>query len=140
MLYQVTKGERQLNSRGQVVDFGKVTFAVHPFDDDHTAPAFSYRPPIEGRYVSLPDVLGRNWRRRFRKLSQHRQKGIKNCREKILRYPVPIVSLHTNDIRKVRTAFIRINSGGMRVTAADEAFAIASRFRLRHLSHILLAG
>lgn len=107
---------------------------VSPHKDEDETSRFSYRPAIEGRYVSIVDVLSPNWRYKLRKYASRKFKKIEDCRRRLLRYELPPVSIRTKSLDDVRTTFIRINSGGMRVTAADQAFAKASRFNLRELA------
>jgi len=128
VIYQAFHGETKKNFWGRDIDFRRVCFAVWPYEDDDTETTFSYRPSAEGRYVSIVDILSGNWRHKLRKYADWKLRKIEECRERILNYELPLVS--------VRTTFIRINSGGMRVTSADQAFARASRFNLRQLARV----
>ncbi len=136
VIYQAFHGETKKNFWGRDVDFRRICFGVRPYDDDDTQSAFSYRPPVEGRYVSIVDILSSNWRQKLRKYADWKLKKIEECRQRILNYELPLVSVRTANLEDVRTTFIRINSGGMRVTSADQAFALASRFNLRQLARV----
>ena len=50
-----------------------------------------------------------------------------------MRYEVPVVFVHTNDLEEIRETFLRINSGGLRISKADRAFSKAARIDLRRL-------
>jgi hypothetical protein len=136
VIYQAFHGETKKNFWGRDIDFRRLCFAVWPYDDDDKGTTFSYRPSIEGRYVSIVDILSGNWRHKLRKYAHWKLRKIEECRRRILNYELPLVSVHTNNLEDVRTTFIRINSGGMRVTSADQAFARASRFNLRQLARV----
>jgi hypothetical protein len=135
VLYQAALGDVKKNSNGREVNFRHIVFALDPYDRDEDA--LAYRRPVEGRYVPVSDILSRHWRHLFNKCSQAKKERIKRCREMLLRYRVPILFVNTKNIEDVRETFLRINSGGTRVTAADEAFARASRFNLRAHVHTL---
>ena len=129
VLYQAALGQVKKNSNGREVDFGRITFALDPYDNNEET--FAYRHVVEGRYVPVADILSKHWRHLFSKYGQAKKEKIKGCRETLLNYRVPILFINTSNIEDVRDTFLRINSGGTRVTAADEAFARASRFNLR---------
>ena len=60
-------------------------------------------------------------------------KRIENCRLQIRDYQAILVFCETSDLTEVRETFIRINSLGMKLGAADRAFARASKFDMRGL-------
>ena len=134
VIHQAFRGETKENYWGREIEFRRMCFAVWPYKDDDEQSSFSYRPPMEGRYVSIVDILSPNWRYKLRKCAAWKIKKIEDCRNRLLKYELPLVSIRTNSLDDVRTTFIRINSGGMRVTAADQAFARAARFDLRQLA------
>lgn len=135
VLYQAVLGDIRQNSNGREVNFRNITFAVDPYEK--TEDFFAYRHPVDGRYASLSEILSKHWRHLFNKYSQGKKEKIRKCREALLQYKIPILFINTRNIEDVRETFLRINSGGTRVTAADEAFARASRFNLRAHVHTL---
>ena len=135
VMYQAALGEVKQNSNGREVDFRRITFALDPYDKDEEA--FSYRHEVEGRYVAVADILSRHWRHLCNGCSRTKREKLGRCRRILLDYRVPILYINTKSIEDVRETFLRINSGGTRVTAADEAFARASRFNLRAHVHTL---
>ncbi|NLS95416.1 MAG: DUF262 domain-containing protein [Planctomycetaceae bacterium] len=139
VLYQSVRGERKENSTGQVVDFGRLSFRLDNGDGDDLVSWFSYRKPVEGQFVSVADILSSNWQRRLRGLSVAKMRRVKTCRDRLLGYPVPLITMSSSDIDRVRDAFIRINSRGMRISSADRAFARASAIDLREKANDLRA-
>jgi hypothetical protein len=56
---------------------------------------------------------------------------------KILNYEIPLVFCETNNRSEVQEAFVRVNSLGMRISAADRAFARASTLDMRGMARDL---
>lgn len=54
-------------------------------------------------------------------------------RSQINNYSIPVIFVETTDVDEIREAFLRINSGGLRISKADRAFSKASRLDLRRL-------
>src|SRR5262249_41436574 len=108
--------------------------------DGEDAPSwFSYRKPVEGQYVSVADVLAPNWRRLLRGLNKGQMTRVQKCRDRILDYRVPVITVESADLDEVRETFIRVNTQGMRIGAADRAFARAAEVDLREKAHDLRA-
>jgi hypothetical protein len=120
------------NADGKVVDFGKIYFDPHSVDG--TSP-FSYRNRVPSELVGLlvpvVDILSPSWRRRVGSHGARTIKRIEACRSSILNYPAIFEYCETDILSEVRETFIRINSLGMRIGAADKAFARASKLDLR---------
>jgi len=129
VLYQVQRGHTIRNYFGKEVDFGRVVFDLN--SNSGEGPLFHYRRPEEGKYIPVVDILAPTWRRQLRNLSKSKLSRVAKCRSRLLRYEIPLVFARTNDVDEVRQSFIRINSLGMLVSAADRAFARASRLKLR---------
>lgn len=131
VLYQARRGARVEVRRGKQIDFSHICIALEPGERDIL---FAYRRPISGKFVSLSDLLAADWRRRFPGLPAYKVRKLAKCRARLLKYRLPILFIRTNDHKEVREAFIRINSLGTPVSAADKAFARASEFGMRHLA------
>ncbi|MGD0383056.1 MAG: DUF262 domain-containing protein [Thermoguttaceae bacterium] len=140
VLYQAFIGDQMENSNGQIVDFGKICYIINPDPEEEDPQHFTYRKPISREYLPVRDILASNWKWRFKGYPQHLLKRIRNCRERLLKYRVPLVIIHSNDLEEIREVFIRINSQGMKISTADRAFAKASKVDLRELAHVLRAG
>src|SRR5208282_1718698 len=68
-------------------------------------------------------------------LPKYKRSKIRECRKNLTSFVVPFIFVKTNYLEEVRESFIRINSRGTPVSAADRAFTRASRFNLRHLAN-----
>ena len=131
VLYRIFMGGEQTNSSRQAVDFGRVVFRVTDGDE---LSRFQYRKPVPGEWISLPDLLASNWRSRVREVRARGLKRLEHCRSIIKEYRVPLVTIASESLDEARELFIRINSLGTPLGAADRAFARASRFDLRELA------
>ncbi len=122
------------NADGREVDFGAVHFDTMASTGDRL---FVYRSRVVGelknRLVPVVDVLAGNWSRRTAPFGKRARKRIAECRERLLSYPVLFVFCETDDRTEVRETFIRVNSLGMKIGAADRAFARASKIHMRNL-------
>lgn len=139
VIHEAFEGGVKSNSSGQEIDFGRLCFDLEAkHDDNHVS--FAYRKAMHGKYVSVQDILAEDWKRRCKGNKKSALKRIADCRSRLLRYKVPIVVVHSDDLEEVREVFLRINSQGMKISAADRAFARAATVDLRDLSHELRAG
>jgi hypothetical protein len=129
VIHQVSRGGERLNGRRQSVDFGRIVFRV---TDGEDPPRFQYRKPAPGVWVPLPDVLAANWRRRLNGLTRGQLNRVDRCRKRIRQYRVHLIQVESESLDEARDLFIRINSLGTPLAAADKAFARASQFDLRH--------
>jgi hypothetical protein len=118
-------------------DRAEVDFSHIHFDPSASVgdALFVYRKRLPGdlgrRLVPVVDMLSPGWRRR---LGPHKARAlarIENCRSRVLSYKALIVFCETGELAEVRETFVRINSLGMKIGAADRAFARASKFDLR---------
>ncbi|NPC56665.1 DUF262 domain-containing protein [Caenimonas soli] len=135
VLYRVQFGGKVENARHQQVDFEHLVFRVTDGEGDENR--FAYRRPVEREWVALSDVLAGNWRIRLRTLSQGQLNRAARCRESLLSYRVPLLRVETESLDDARELFVRINSAGTPISAADRAFARAAKFDLReHAEHL----
>jgi len=134
VLWHFLRGEPSTvkNADGKAVDFGKIYF--DPYSVNGASP-FSHRNRVPSdlvaRLVPVVDLLSPSWRRRIGRHGLRAIKRIEDCRRCILNYQAILEYCETDDRSEVRETFIRINSLGMRISAADKAFARASRVDLR---------
>lgn len=131
VLHQIRKGGERENGSRQVVDFDRVVFRVAGAEGEAD---FQYRKPVPRMWVSLSALLSSNWRVILRGLSAGQLARVRQCRERIRGYRVPVVSVESDSLEDARELFIRINSLGTPLGAADRAFARASEFDLRELA------
>jgi hypothetical protein len=136
VLWHVMRGEAAsvLNADRKEVHFGHIFF--DPYTPNAEAP-FIYRKRLQGemaeRLVPVVDMLSDGWRHRIRSHGVRALGRIEECRDRILNYKALMVFCETNELAEVRETFVRINSLGMRIGAADRAFARASKFNMRSL-------
>ncbi len=128
VLHRVSVGGATQNGSHQSVDFDRVVFRV---TDGEEQPRFQYRKPIPGEWVPVSHVLASNWRHRLKGLTMGQINRAMRCRDSIRHYRVPIVQVTSESLGDARVLFIRINSLGTPLGAADKAFARASKFDLR---------
>lgn len=131
VLHRILEGGVVSNGAHVQVDFSKVVFRVTD-GEDH--PRFDYRKPVPKVWVSITDVLAASWKSKFIGLSKRQLNRVEECRNRLFKYEVPVVSAGMDNIDEARELFIRINSSGTPLGAADRAFARASQFDLRELA------
>lgn len=140
VLHQAFEGGEKENSNGRAVDFGRLCYVLHRDTEENEVIYFTYRKPVHRKFVPVQNILAHDWRRRHRDFSLAEIARLEKCRRRLLEYRVPIVLVHSDELDEVREVFLRINSGGMKISAADRAFARASTVDLRDLAHELRAG
>jgi len=129
VLHQARQGSVITTSEGKQIDFGRLCFSFESRNDENR---FVFRKRVSPKYVRMRDVLAPDWRGHLKNLPKGKFNRAKKCRQRILKYQVPVVFVRTGKVDEVREAFIRINSLGTPVSAADRAFARASTVKLRH--------
>lgn len=129
VLYRAQEGGVVQNGRHQPVDFGRLVFRVTDGNGDDDR--FAYRKPVPREWIAVPDVLASNWKLRLGELTAGQLNRAERCRDRLLGYRVPIVRVEADSIDLARELFIRINSAGTPIAAADRAFARAAEFDLR---------
>jgi len=130
-LYQTKEGGNLTNARGRAINFGRVVLSLESEDGYER---IRYRKPIPGRFIPLHDVLHPQWRHRVGTLTQRQGDEIRRCRERILRYKAHLMFVRMK-IDQVKECFLRINTQGMKLTAADAIFTKAEGLELRDLVH-----
>ena len=130
-LYRVKEAGELTNARGRAINFERVVLSLQTEDGDER---ILYRRPIPGRFISLRDVLHPHWRQRVGSLTKPRMDEIQRCRERILRYKAHLMFVRMK-IGEVKECFLRINTQGMKLTAADAIFTRAEGLELRDLLH-----
>ncbi len=140
VLHEAFAGGEKQNSGGQTIDFGRLCFVPEPEKDDGGPTWFVYRKPIHRKYIPIQNILASNWKRLHKNYPKRLFHKIEGCRTRLLRYKIPVVVIHSDDLEEVREVFVRINSQGMKISAADRTFARASQVDLRHLAHELRSG
>jgi len=137
VLYRAKYGHIIRNSNGRELDFCKLFFSIDSRFEKRFS--FSHRPSPKTQ-VSVADILSDTWRTKLRFLPAWKFSQAAKCRMLINKYEVPVIKVHTNNLDDVRETFLRINSGGLRISEADRAFTRASRLNLRRLITELRQG
>jgi hypothetical protein len=136
VLWHLLRGEASsvTNADGKSVNFRNIYFDPSTTDSDRP---FLYRERAIGEagkgLAPVVHLLSREWRHLLDDHGVRATKRIEECRRRIQEYKAIIVFCETNDRAEVRDTFIRINSLGMRIGAADTAFARASKLDMRGL-------
>ncbi len=137
VIHQAFRGETRTTSRGREVDFGRIALRANGSLDQ---PLFSYRKPDRESYLAAAEVFGGQWRQVARGLPRRTRRRVERIRRQVMRYKVPVLVVQNAEIEDVRDLFIRINSLGTPVNAADRAFARATKVDLRRAAVEFLAG
>ena len=58
-------------------------------------------------------------------------KKVRDCRARLLGYPVPVVTVGKATFDEIGEVFIRVNSQGMRITSTDRAIALMGELDVR---------
>jgi hypothetical protein len=130
VLYRAKHGHEVCNDQGRTLNFSKLCFSF----DARSESRFQFvRKPLEKLHIPVVDLLSQKWRRKLRHLSQGRRVEAEKARTRIYKYSIPVIFVETADVDEIREAFLRINSGGLRISKADRAFSRAARLDLRRL-------
>ena len=137
-LYQAFEGQQQENDAGKEIDFGRLCFVVSPNGDDKAAAArIVYRKPRESTLVPVKDILRADWKRQMPNHSKWFLGRVKVCRERLLKYVVPLVVVRSATLEEIGEVFIRVNSQGMRIGAADRAIALMGKLDVSDMAREL---
>ena len=131
VLYQIFEGGERINANHKTVDFDRVVFRVTEGDDNAR---FQYRKAVVGEWVPVKTILSPYWRTQLGWLTTGQLNRVRRCREALHEYSVPILRVTSEEIDEARELFIRINSLGTPLGAADRAFSRASKFDLREIA------
>lgn len=137
VLYRAKRGDEVTNSNGKKLDFGRLCFS---FDKRSEQKFIFVRKPSEKIHIPVEAILSNRWKAKISKLSEQKKREIGKCRTLLGSYELPMTIIHTDDLDEVRETFLRINSGGLRISKADRAFSKASRLDLRRLVRELRTG
>ncbi len=132
VLWQLLRGSGHevKTQRRQTIDFSKFYFYVGP-TEQATPFVYRKRAPAEN-HVAVVDLLSSRWRSRLGHLGKRAFIRAAECRERILNYELWLTFIDGSNLDDVQETFIRINSLGTPVAAADKAFARATSLDLRN--------
>lgn len=136
VLWNLLNGEGRTveNEDGKKIDFRHILFDPDAEPDERK---FFYRghltSELRRNYVSVIDLLDESWRRKIHGFGVRRLRQIGECRRRLLEYETQFTFCETRSLSEVRETFVRINSLGTPIGAADRAFARAEKLDLRHM-------
>jgi hypothetical protein len=137
VIHQAFEAQIRQNDAGRDIDFSRLCFVVQPDKDQEDPPRVVYRKPIDRQLIPIRDILAPDWKRKMPSQAKAFLKRIKDCRQRLLNYPVPIVTVHSATLEEIGEVFIRVNSQGMRITSADRAIALMGKLDVRAMAHEL---
>jgi len=135
VIYQSFAGETRQNDKGSTIDFSRLCFVVQPDEDQENPPRIVYRKPQGNEFVPVRDLLAPDWKSRMPSHAQWFLKRVKDCRDRLLNYPLPVVTVTQATLEEIGEVFIRVNSQGMRITSADRAIALMGELDVRAMAH-----
>jgi hypothetical protein len=134
VVHQAFAGEKKKNDAGREIDFGRLCFVVSPDGEVDDPPRVVYRKPSGKSLISLKDILAPDWKKRMPVQSIQFRKKVKRCRDRLLSYPVPVVTVRGATLDEIGEVFIRLNAQGMRITSADRAIALMGNIDVRAMA------
>ena len=138
MIYQAFKGEKQENDAGKEIEFERLCFVVSPdVEGDEPVARIVYRKPRGRDFISVREILAPNWKQCMPSRSKAFLKKIKDCRERITKYAVPIVIVRSATLNEIGEVFVRVNSQGMRIRSADRAVALMGKLDVSDMAREL---
>jgi hypothetical protein len=138
VLYQAFEAEQQENDAGKEIDFGRLCFVVNPDSDaEESADRIVYRKPRGREFIPVRDILRPDWKRLMPTRAQSFLRKVKLCRERLLKYVVPLVVVRSATLEEIGEVFVRVNSQGMRITSADRAIALMGKLDVSDMAREL---
>ncbi len=139
VIHQAFEAQVRQNDAGRDIDFGRLCFVVNPDRNPKMPPPprVVYRKPVARQLILIRDILAPDWKRRMPSHAKTFLAKIKECRQRLLDYPVPIVTVRSATLDEIGEVFIRVNSQGMRITSADRAIALMGKLDVRAMAHEL---
>ena len=134
VIYQAFEGDTRQNDAGRSIDFGRLCFVVRPDREQERPARIVHRKPQGTDLVPLHDILAPDWQRKMPSHAQWFLKRIRHCRNRLLDYPVPTVTVTKATLDEIGEVFIRVNSQGMRITSADRAVALMGKLDVRAMA------
>jgi len=134
VIFQAFEGEQRENDANSSIDFGRLYFVVQPNRDKQDAPRIVYRKASGKQFVSIRKILASDWKQGMPSQAGWFLKRIRECRDRVLNYPVPIVTVTRASLDEIGEVFIRVNSQGMRITSADRAIALMGELDVRAMA------
>lgn len=129
VVYNAFKGLERPNARRQRVNFRNVCVRVASPDDGEQLTR--YRKPVPDQWVSVADLMSGSPSCIHLASRKNDQRRLAEYRRRIAAFKIAVTTVHLNDVDAARDLFIRINSLGTPLAAADRAFAQAARLDVK---------
>lgn len=138
VIHQAFEAQVRQNDAGRDIDFGRLCFVTHPYrDQKNPSLRVVYRKPVDRQFIPIRDILAPDWKSRMPSQAGVFLTKIRACRQRLLNYPVPVVTVSSANLDEIGEVFIRVNSQGMRITSADRAIALMGKLDVRAMAHEL---
>lgn len=137
VIHQAFEAQVRQNDAGRDIDFGRLCFVPRPDPNQDNPSRVVYHKPINQQFIPIHDILASDWKRRMPSKAQVFLKKIRDCRQRLLNYPIPVVTVRSATLDEIGEVFIRVNSQGMRITSADRAIALMGKLDVRAMAQEL---
>ncbi len=138
VLYRAFKGEKRQNDSDKEIDFDRMCFVTDSLGKgEGDVERIVYRKAHDRALIPVRDILAPNWRQCMPTQSKAFLKKVKDCRERLTKYVVPIVIVHSATLNEIGEVFVRVNRQGMRITSADKAVAIMGKLDVSDMAREL---
>jgi len=134
VIHQAFAAQIRQNDAGREIDFSRLCFVVQPDRDEENPYRIVYRKPVDKQFIPICDILSSDWKRKMPSRAKWFLTKIKTCRDRLLNYPVPVVTVRSASLDEIGEVFIRVNSQGMRITSADRAIALMGKLDVRAMA------
>jgi len=137
VVHKAFKAQVRKNDAGRDIDFGRLCFVVYPDREQASPDRVVYRKPLDRKLIPIRDILAPDWKSRMPTQAKGFLTKIRNCRDRLLNYTVPVVIVQSATLDEIGRVFIRVNSQGMRITKADRAIALMGKLDVRAMAQEL---
>lgn len=137
VIHQAFEAQVRKNDAGRDIDFSRLCFVISPDREQDNPSRVVYRKPVDREIIPIHDILAPDWRSRMPSEAKWFLKKIRECRQRLLNYPIPVVTVRSATLDEIGEVFIRVNSQGMRITSADRAIALMGKLDVRAMAQEL---
>jgi hypothetical protein len=136
VIFRAFEGGLVENDYGDKINFDHLCFVTSPPRDQEMPPRIVYRKPLGKEFVELRQILASNWRSNMNKHTQAAgfRKVVQECRERILNYPLPVVTVRRASLDDIGEVFIRLNHQGTPISSVDRAIALMGALDVRAMA------
>lgn len=145
-LFMLVEGKPIDIWNGKSIHFGKFFYNWRPNSEMRFR--FSAQGAMKDEF-RVSDILSSSNHKRLKIDGKTlKKRSVAGFRDRFLSYKIPVIHIKHNKVGDIRETFIRINSGGTKISSADQAFSRATDVNLRdevrriseQLSRVRLGG